>query len=112
MTRHTLPVVLALAATFAATSSVDAARRVVVVKTRPPKVRIEVRTTAPSANHVWVSGHWSWNGSSYVWSGGSWTLRPTPRATWVPGHWTSRRAGWVWVPGHWAGRVWVPAHWA
>ena len=101
MTRLALPIVLALAATFVAAPSAEAARRVVVVKAKPPKVRIEVRTTAPSAKHAWVAGRWSWNGAKYVWISGSWRLRPTPSATWVPGHWTNRRSGWVWVPGHW-----------
>lgn len=101
MKRLVLPAVLALATVVAASPSLEAARRVVVVKKAPPKVRVEVRTAAPSPNHVWVAGHWSWRTGKYVWVGGTWKVRPTSSATWVTGHWTKRPRGWVWVPGHW-----------
>ena len=72
-----------------------------VVRTPPPPPRAEVRPPAPGPAHVWVPGHWRWNGRRYVWVRGHWKRPPRPGAVWVPGHWIRRGGGWLWVPGHW-----------
>ncbi len=77
------------------------ARTRVVVRVRPPAARVEVRVARPGPNHVWVGGHWRWNGRSYAWTSGRWVARPHAGAAWVPGHWTSRHGGWIWIEGHW-----------
>lgn len=73
--------------------------QVVVVKPNKPKVLV-VKPTKAKSGHVWVNGHWKWNGKKYVW---------------VKGHWKKQKVGHVWVPGHWkkvkGGHQWVPGHW-
>lgn len=66
----------------------------------PPRVR-EVVIVRPSPQHVWQPGYHHWNGSSYVWTSGSWVTPPRPRAHWVPGRWNHQRQGYVWVEGRW-----------
>ena len=71
----------------------------VEVAEQPPAEQVEVVPIAPSRNHFWVRGHWTWAG----------------RWVWVPGHYETHRVGYAWVPGHWARRayrwVWVAGHW-
>lgn len=38
----------------------------------PPPPRVEYRTIAPSASHVWVGGDWYWHDSRYDWRPGRW----------------------------------------
>jgi hypothetical protein len=73
----------------------------VVVTIRPPAPRVEVRSASPSASHVWVAGHWKWNGKRWLWVDGSWKRKPAPGSRWVAGHWKRHHGGWLWVPGHW-----------
>ena len=81
------------------TTTVEAAPTVVTL--RPPPVREEVIPAAPSERVVWHPGHWSWDGTSYVWVAGHWVDRPYANAVWEPGHWVDRGNGWVWEEGHW-----------
>ncbi len=46
--------------------------------------------TAPSPDHLWVSGSWMWQHQRYAWR---------------PGYWQPGRADWIWVPAHY---VWSP----
>jgi len=63
-----------------------------------PKVLV-TRPAAPSARHIWVNGHYVYQGGRYVWVKGRWAVPPRARAIWVPGHYDARRG--VWVTGHW-----------
>jgi hypothetical protein len=74
--------------------------REVIVRNRPPVERVEVIEARPSPQHVWIAGHWTWEGE-WVWVKGHWEAPPRERAEWVPGHWVERPNGWVWVEGHW-----------
>ncbi len=66
----------------------------------PPPARREVRTSSPGSGHVWVGGHWGWQGNDYVWVSGSWmAVEPSHRGG-KPG-WQHDRRGWYWVDGHW-----------
>ncbi len=75
--------------------------KVVVVKKRPPKPRVEKLPPRPSKLHVWIPGHWEWRGNKFVWKPGRWAVPPRSGAVWVPGHWEQRHGGWVFIPGHW-----------
>ena len=79
--------------------------RPVVVKTPPPlpPPRAEVIVPQPSPAHVWIAGHWVWDGraASYAWRPGHWAVPEAPTQRWVPGHWAARPGGYVWVEGHW-----------
>jgi len=73
----------------------------VIVVQEPPPARVEVRTVAPSSNHVWVGGYWYWNGNTHVWVSGGWHPRPRANAVWVEGRWDRRGNGHVWIAGYW-----------
>ena len=72
----------------------------IIIKKRPPVVKIEVRGKAPYRNAVWINGHWRWHNNRHVWVKGYWQ-KPRHGFVWVDGHWGKRRNGWVWIPGHW-----------
>lgn len=54
----------------------------------PPPPRVEYRTVAPSAAHIWVGGNWFWGGSRYDWRPGYWAApgyrQPPPRPGYRP----------------------------
>jgi hypothetical protein len=72
----------------------------VVVTVGPPPPRKEVVDAGPGSGHVWVGGHWRWNGQAFVWVGGRW-IAERPGLAWAPGHWRRIRGGWEWVEGRW-----------
>jgi hypothetical protein len=74
---------------------------VVYVRTRPPVPVVEVISTAPGPEFVWVRGYHRWEGNTYVWFPGRWERRPRAGAVWVEGAWRHHRNGWYWVEGHW-----------
>ena len=78
------------------------ATRTVVVTTEPPAPQQEIVGVAPSPEHVWVSGYWTYNHDRWAWKKGHWERRPHREAVWVAGHWDRTAGGWVWRPGHWA----------
>ncbi len=67
----------------------------------PLESRIELVPIAPSANHVWIDGHWGLGGSAYSWQPGQWVARPAPQAVYLPGRWERQRRRWVYVDGGW-----------
>ncbi len=73
----------------------------VYVTQAPPTLRVEAETVSPGSRYVWTRGYWRWTGVDYVWTPGSWVVRPSLTAVWVEGHWARRSRGWVWIPGHW-----------
>ncbi len=64
------------------------------VQIAPPQLRVEVPPPAPSGNHVWVPGYWSFAGGQYVWVSGSYVVAPQPTARWVPARWVLRDGAW------------------
>lgn len=77
--------------------------REVVVTEAPPAPRVEVIGVAPSPRHVWISGHWAWDGRGrhYAWVNGYWEVRPREYASYTPGHWERTGNTWVYVEGYW-----------
>jgi WXXGXW repeat (2 copies) len=67
----------------------------------PPPLQAETPPPPPSPLAMWQPGHWSWNGSQYLWTSGHYIERPNPSANWQPGYWQQRAGGWIWVDGHW-----------
>jgi hypothetical protein len=47
-------------------------RRFVGARRPPPPPREEAQPARPSADHLWVSGGWQWNGGDYAWISGMW----------------------------------------
>ena len=75
--------------------------QLVRVQMAPPPPQVEtIRPPQPSPQHVWIGGHWFWNGQRYVWQGGHWDIVVNGRA-WVPGHWYNNNGFWFFAPGHW-----------
>ena len=78
--------------------------REILVTQPPPPPRQEVIITAPSPQHVWVSGYWTWN-NGWQWVPGHWEMPPQRLAqrpsVWVPGKWVQSGPNWIWRPGHW-----------
>jgi hypothetical protein len=68
----------------------------------PPPTRAEIPPPAPSPRALWRFGHWSWNGSKFVWTPGRYVERPSPTASWIPDYWEQRPEGWIRVDGQWA----------
>ncbi|MBK8964345.1 MAG: YXWGXW repeat-containing protein [Candidatus Competibacteraceae bacterium] len=50
-------------------------REPVIVRDAPPP-RMEAITVAPSSQHVWVPGYWTWRDDDWAWQSGHWELRP------------------------------------
>jgi hypothetical protein len=76
----------------------------VYVETAPPSDKVEAPTPEPPGGaHVWVRGHWHWNGRQFIWIQGHWEARRAGY-DWVPGHWSARGRRWVWIAGHWRRR--------
>jgi hypothetical protein len=73
----------------------------VVIVDAPPRDRDERRGVAPSANHIYVKGHWVRRGRDWDWEPGHWVARPHRGAEWVEGHWDKEGRGYVWHEGHW-----------
>ena len=72
----------------------------IMVKERPPKARSEKPGHRPSKTHIWVPGHWEWNGG-WSWSAGFWAVPPRQGAAWVAGEWTASGDGWEFTAGFW-----------
>ena len=79
----------------------DRRPREVIVEERPPETRYEVRSVAPSREHVWIDGHYVRVGNHWDWIGGHWEHRPRHEAVWLPGRYEPRGHGYVWIEGSW-----------
>ena len=73
--------------------------RVVYVKKTPPQPKFEVYKRC-NRYHIWVKGHWQWNGHFYIWKKGH-CVKKKRGFIWVPGHWKHTPRGWKWMQGHW-----------
>ncbi len=67
----------------------------------PPPKRAEIPPPPPSTDALWQTGHWTWNGTDFIWTPGSYIQRPTPTANWLPGYWVQDSSGWIWTDGRW-----------
>jgi WXXGXW repeat (2 copies) len=73
----------------------------VVVKLKPPAMKVEHRPDRPSPQHVWIGGYHRWDGGAYVWEPGRWEVPPREHAVWVAPRWEHRNGGYVFVAGRW-----------
>lgn len=56
----------------------------------------------PSANAVWIRGHYTYTGSGYQWESGRWEVAPPGARTYVQPAWQpAANGGYVYVRGHW-----------
>lgn len=89
-------------APIALTEAPAQAQAAIRIQVAPPALRTEVIPRAPSPRHVWVAGHWGWNGSKHVWVGGYHALPPHPGYHWNPAHWTNEGGAWAFQQGNWS----------
>lgn len=84
----------------------------VEVSTMPPPDRVEYVPVAPGPGHVWVRGHWGWDGHRHYWVRGRYLRRPASHYVWRPAGWVHVRGRYRYVPGRWItrhrGRVEAP----
>ena len=73
----------------------------IVVKLKPPALKVEKRPAAPGEGYVWVGGYHRWDGNAYVWTPGEWQRPPHEHAVWVAPRWEHRNGGYVFVEGRW-----------
>jgi hypothetical protein len=73
----------------------------VVVKLKPPALKVEKRPSRPGPDYVWVGGYHRWDGNAYVWEPGKWERPPHEHAVWVAPRWEHRHDGYVFVEGRW-----------
>ena len=73
----------------------------IVVKVKPPAIKVEHRSARPSRQHVWVGGYHRWDGNAYAWEPGRWEVPPREHAVWVGPRWEHRHDGYVFVEGRW-----------
>ena len=64
----------------------------------PPAMRVERWERRPG--HVWVSGHWDWNGNDYVWVGGR-SERERRGYRWREPRWEQQDGVYVSIDGGW-----------
>jgi hypothetical protein len=92
---------LILSSILGAALCIGSAHAEIVVRVRPPALRIEHRTVRPGPRYVWVGGYHRWYGGAYEWVPGRWTVPPRHYAVWVAPHWYHRHDGYVFVAGRW-----------
>lgn len=56
----------------------------------------------PTAQHVWVPGHWRWSEGAYVWEAGRWEIPPAAGVVWHAPEWKQQGSGFVLSEGYWA----------
>ena len=66
-----------------------------------PAASQEIMEERPSAQHVWVSGHWRWQDGRYAWIAGKWDLPPRANVVWVEPRWERRGTGYILAGGYW-----------
>ena len=68
----------------------------------PPPIA-ETRPLPPVSAQalMWQPGHWTWNGSGYVWQKGEYVPAAGHGPLFQPGYWQQSPAGWKWEPAHW-----------
>ncbi len=74
---------------------------VMFITREPPAERAEVVSVRPSEESVWIGGHWSGRGNSYVWVAGRWQRPDAGTKEWENGKWVHEPRGWYYSEGHW-----------
>jgi YXWGXW repeat-containing protein len=72
----------------------------VIVAEPPPPARVEVPTPQPTADGVWIEGHWEWRAGRYLWVEGRWE-RTRHGYAWVAPRYEHSGNDWTYVRGHW-----------
>ncbi len=66
----------------------------------PQSVEVGPSSPAPSDDHLWAPGAWTWTETRYVWRPGYW-VAADPNWIWSPAHYVWTPRGYVYVDGYW-----------
>ena len=66
-----------------------------------PDDKVEVITTEPGTDYVWIPGSWDRDPGKWTWIDGAWKKPPHEKSRWVDGHWKYDDAKWHWTSGQW-----------
>ena len=81
----------------------------------PRSVEVGPNIEAPSSNHSWIPGNWSYRDDRYAWRAGYWAP-VRENWIWVPAYYRWTRRGCVYVDGYWdyavsrRGILFAPVH--
>lgn len=85
--------------------------------TPPEALAADPSTPAPSEEHFWIPGQWSYVNDNYQWRAGYWTMG-YPDWVWVPDRYVWTPSGCIYRAGYWdflvqeRGTVFCPVYWA
>ena len=71
------------------------------INREPPPERVEVISTRPYAEAVWIGGRWTARGDNYAWTPGHWARPEAGKSEWEKGKWEHGDRGWYYTEGHW-----------
>jgi len=83
------------------TTGVAFAKFHVYVGFGPPTAVVETPPPTPGPGYVWTPGYYYWNGSTYEWVHGLWTLPPHHYHHYVAGVWAHGHHGYHWRDARW-----------
>jgi hypothetical protein len=69
----------------------------------PPPPPVYQHAPAPRRGHVWVPGHWEWQGNRHAWVQGVY-MRERPGYVYQQPQWVSHGDRWGYRAGHWQRR--------
>ncbi len=83
----------------------------------PDPIEASPSSEAPSENHFWIPGQWSYANNNYQWRAGYWT-EGYPDWVWVPDRYVWTPGGYIYRTGYWdyllaeRGTVFCPVYWS
>ena len=90
---------------YSSAATMPSASGTYTVQTIPPAPVSEPQESIPpqpSANAVWIRGHYEYTGSGYQWQPGRWEVPPAGARNYIGPSWqTAANGGYVYVRGHW-----------
>jgi hypothetical protein len=85
-----------------AATSPDASYAVQTIPPAPVSEPQETMPPQPSANAVWIRGHYTYTGTGYQWQPGRWEVPPAGATQYIGPSWQpAANGGYVYVRGHW-----------
>jgi hypothetical protein len=84
-----------------ALSPFAASAQQILTNAPPPPPIPETQGAAPSPQHVWVGGYWTWSGAQYTWTQGHWEVPQQQGNAWEAPAWENQGGRYRFRPGRW-----------
>jgi hypothetical protein len=84
-----------------ALSPLAASAQQILTNAPPPAPIPETQGAAPSPQHVWVGGYWTWSGAQYTWTQGHWEVPQQQGNAWEAPAWENQGGRYRFRPGRW-----------